>query len=324
MQKPLADEKLQQNVSTRQRDRAAGFPSWIWLGIAAVLLLFSNGATTIPLAAWMAPVFILRFTRGQSLKVGLPLAYVLQVGAFSLQFRGMVLIPGIGYYIFLIGWGIQLVLPFVVDRLIAHKLSGLTASLVFPTAWAATEYAVSYGPYGSWGSIAYSQYGNLALLQLLSVTGLSGITFLIGWFAAVCNWLWQDGLESAPARRGGWLCFGAITMVMLLGGARLAFLPPSSQTVRVASISARRVTTIPNAELRGRIWQGNATNSERDDFRVWAAATDNDLLARAEQEMQAGARIVFWAEINAEVLKEDEAGLITSGGNLAAKYHAYF
>jgi apolipoprotein N-acyltransferase len=323
MQKSLADEQLPQNVSTRQKDRAAGSPLWIWLGIAAVLLLFSNGATTIPLAAWLAPVFILRFTRGQSLKVGLPLAYVLQVGAFSLQFRGMVLIPGIGYYVFLIVWGIPLVLPYVVDRLIAHKLSGLTASLVFPTACAVTEYAASYGPYGSWGSIAYSQYGNLPLLQILSVTGLWGITFLICWFAAVCNWLWQDGLQSACVRRGGWLCFGAIAMVMLLGGARLAFFPPSSPTVRVASISARRVTPLPSPELRGRIWQGNATNTERDDFRVWAAATDNDLLARAGQEMQAGARIVFWAEINAEVLKEDEAGLITIGRNLAAKYQAY-
>jgi apolipoprotein N-acyltransferase len=323
MQKPLADEHLPPNVSTRQRDGAAGSPSWIWLGIAAVLLLFSNGATTIPLAAWLAPVFILRFTRGQSLKVGLPFAYVLQVGTFSLQFRGMVLIPGIGYYIFLIVWGIPLVLSYVVDRLIAHKLSGLTASLVFPTAWAITEYAASYGPYGTWGSIAYSQYGNLPLLQILSVTGLWGITFLIGWFAAVCNWLWQDGLESGCARRGAWLCFGTIAVVMLLGGGRLAFFPPLSPTVRVASISARRVTPLPSAELRGRIWQGNATNTERDDFRVSAAATDNDLLARAEQEMQAGARIVFWGEINAEVLKEDEAGLITSGGNLAAKYQAY-
>jgi apolipoprotein N-acyltransferase len=323
MQKPLADEQLQQKDSTRTSDGPLDSFSWVWLGIAAVLLLFSNGATTIPLAAWLAPVFILRFTRGQSLKVGLPLAYVLQVGAFTLQFRGMVLIPGIGYDIFLIVWGIPLVVPYVVDRLIAHKLGGLTGTLVFPTAWAVTEYAASYGPYGSWGSIAYSQYGSLPLLQILSITGLWGITFLIGWFAAVCNWLWQDGLKSVCARRNAWLCFGTIAVVMLLGGARLTFFPPSSSTVRVASISAKEVTPLPSAELMSRIWQGNATDTERADFRVWAAARDNDLLARAEQEMQAGARIVFWAEINGEALKEDEPELITRGVALAAKYQAY-
>lgn len=324
MQKePLADERLQQKGSTRPRDRSAAPPSWLWLGIAVVLLLFSNGATTIPLAVWLAPVFMLRFVRGQSLKVGLPLAYVLQVGAFALQFRGMVLIPGIGYYIFLIVWGIPLVLPYIVDRLVTHRLSALTASLVFPTAWVVAEYVASHGPYGSWGSAAYSQYGNLPLLQILSITGLWGITFLIGWFAAVCNWCWEDALESVCARRGAYLCFGSIAMVMLLGGARLAFFPPSSPTVRVASISARQVTPLPSAELISRIWQGNATSAERDDFRVWAAATDNDLLARSEQEMQAGAKIVFWSEMNAEVLKEDEAGFVARGGDLAAKYHAY-
>ena len=300
MQKPLADEQFQQKTSMLPRDQPTGFHSWLWLAIAAVLLLFSNGATTIPLAAWLAPVFLLRFVRGHSLKVGLPLAFILEVGALTLQFRGMLPIPGIGYYIFLIVWGIPLVLPYVIDRLIAHKLSGLRASLVFPTAWVVTEYVASHGPYGSWGSIAYSQYGNLPLLQILSVTGLWGIAFLIGWFAAVCNWLWEEELGSVHARRGACLCFGTIATVMLLGGARLAFFPPSSPTVRVASIFARQVTPLPSAET-----------------------TDNDLLARSEQEMQAGARIVFWSEANAEVLKKDEAGFVARGGDLAAKYHAY-
>jgi apolipoprotein N-acyltransferase len=243
MRKSLAYEQPQQRDWGLRKDRPilAGSLSWLWLAIAAVLLLFSNGANTIPLAAWLAPVFMLRFVRGQSFKVGLPIAYVLLVATFAFQFRGMVPIPGVGYYIFLAIWGIPAVLPYIVDRLPAHKLSGLPKSLVFPTAWAATEYVCSLAPYGTWGSAAYSQYGNLALLQILSVTGLWGITFLIGWFAAVCNWLWEDGLDSKYARRGAWLCFGTIAMVMLMGGARLAFFPPSSPTVRVASLSARQV-----------------------------------------------------------------------------------
>ncbi len=79
--------------------------SWVWLAIAAALLLFSNGANTIPLAAWLAPVFMLRFVRRQSFKVGLPVAYLLLVAVFAFQFRGMVPIPGVAYYIFLAVWG---------------------------------------------------------------------------------------------------------------------------------------------------------------------------------------------------------------------------
>jgi apolipoprotein N-acyltransferase len=55
----------------------------------------------------------------------------------------------------------------------------------------------------------------------------------------------------------------------------------------------------------------------------WSAARSNDLLARAEREMQSGARIVFWGEANAQLVKPDEATLLARGRALAVKYHAY-
>jgi apolipoprotein N-acyltransferase len=58
-------------------------------------------------------------------------------------------------------------------------------------------------------------------------------------------------------------------------------------------------------------------------FRRWAAAMDDDLLSRAEREMQAGAKIVFWGEFNAPVFKEDEAAFVARGRDVAAKYHVY-
>jgi apolipoprotein N-acyltransferase len=326
MQTSAAYEESQVNELPRRSERtgvAAGSRSWVWLAVAAGLLLFSNGANNISLAAWLAPLFLLRFVRGRSKKVGLPIAYVLLVAAFAFQFRGMVPIPGVAHFIFLVVWGITLALPYIIDRLVAHRLTGFTASLVFPVAWAATEYAVSRGPFATWGSAAYSQYGNLALLQVLSVTGLWGITFLIGWFAAVCNWLWEEGLNSKRARRGAWVCAGTIATVILLGGARMALFPPSSQTVRVASISKRDIEPRPGAEVSRRLFQNKATSDDMEVIQRWAAAVDNDLLSRAEREMQAGAKIVFWGETNAPVLKEDEAAFVARGGAMAAKYHVY-
>jgi apolipoprotein N-acyltransferase len=174
--------------------------TWLWLAVATLLLLVSNGANNIALAAWLAPVFLLRFVRGQRPRVGLPVAYAVLIATMTFYFRGMVPIPGVAYYIFLVGWGIPMLAPYLVDRLVAHRLTGLPATLVFPTAWVITEYLLIHGPYGSWGAVANSQYGNLPLLQMISVTGMWGITFLIGWFAAVCNWLWEDGLGA----RAGW------------------------------------------------------------------------------------------------------------------------
>ncbi|MGA2003536.1 MAG: hypothetical protein ABSG70_09150, partial [Terriglobales bacterium] len=49
--------------------------SWFWLAVAVALLVFANGVDSIPLTAWLAPLFLLRFVRTQGLKVGLPVAY---------------------------------------------------------------------------------------------------------------------------------------------------------------------------------------------------------------------------------------------------------
>jgi apolipoprotein N-acyltransferase len=161
------------------------------------------------------------------------------------------------------------------------------------------------------------------LLQILSLTGLWGITFLIGWFAAISNWVWVEGLASAQARAAAWLYAGTITVVMLLGSARMTLFPPSSRTIRVASISKRNVAPEPSEAVSGRMFQGTVRSEDMDEIQHWAAAMDNDLLTRAEHEMRSGARIVFWGELNAPVFKEGEAAFVARGKDLAAKYQVY-
>jgi apolipoprotein N-acyltransferase len=74
-------------------------------------------------------------------------------------------------------------------------------------------------------------------------------------------------------------------------------------------------------------WQhlmdNQATAAEVADVQAGIEAVNGNLLARAEREAQAGAKIVFWAEGNALVLKEDEPTLIARGRELAAKYQIY-
>jgi apolipoprotein N-acyltransferase len=318
-------EEAQATESSPVTDRGASWKarSWIWLGLAMGLLLFANGANSIAIAAWLAPVFLLRFVREQSPVRGLPVTYLALTAGFAFQFRGMVPIPGAGYLIFLLFYGLSLVFPYVLDRLLRRKLSGLSATLLFPSTWAFTEYLVSRGPFASWGSAAYSQYGNLALLQLLSVTGLWGVAFLMGWFAAVCNQVWEQGLDSREARRSAWIFATTLCAVILLGGARLSLFPPTSQTVRVASLSRRRLEPQLSDTVAQRMFAGKATNDDMDAIRRWAVAIEDDLLSRAEREMEAGAKIVFWGEANAPVLKEAEPAFVSRGAALASKYNAY-
>src|ERR1700736_4584324 len=103
----LRSGQIQRPKSIRSQARRPR--SWVWLIAAAVLLLFANGASNLPIAAWLAPLFLLRFVRTQRPWIGLPVAYLVMATAFSFQFRGMVPIPGVGYYVFLAAFGIPLV-----------------------------------------------------------------------------------------------------------------------------------------------------------------------------------------------------------------------
>ena len=47
-----------------ERPGLSGSRSWLWLAGATGLLLISSGANNVPLAAWLAPLFLLRFVRG--------------------------------------------------------------------------------------------------------------------------------------------------------------------------------------------------------------------------------------------------------------------
>ena len=258
--------------------------SWLSLLVGAGLLLFSYGANNVPAAAWFSPIFLLRFVRHQKFGLWVPALYLTAIGAIAFQLRGMVPIPGLGYVIFLAISGVQFLIPYLADRLLVPRIRGLPATLVFPSAWVALEYINSFGPYGSWGVAAYSQYGNLALLQLLSVTGLWGISFLMGWFATVCNWLWEEGWDSTRARRGVYLCITTTAAVMLAGGARMALFPPSSPTVRIASLSKREIGVSPTDAAWNRLLSNQPIPEDLDSIRNWGAAVDNDLLARAERE----------------------------------------
>jgi apolipoprotein N-acyltransferase len=298
-----------------------GAGSWRWLLAAAVLLLFADGRETIALAAWLAPMCLLRFVRTQPVVRGLAVAYVVMVVMRGIAYRGMTPIPGVFYFIFLAVSGVSVMLPYVADRLLARRLKGWASTLVFPTLLVATQFVYSHGPFGSWGGIAYTQAGNLPLLQTLAVTGLWGIAFLMGWFAATANWAMEAGLGTSIAARRVALFGGVYFAVVLMGEARLTLFPPRAATVRVAALSvAKGGVPLENSVVQD-VVRGTASDAERKEFVVATSAGQEDLLERSDREAKAGAKIIFWSEEAATVLAEDEAALVARGSALAARDH---
>ena len=295
---------------------------YIWLLIGLVLLVFSNGIHRIvPLAAWLAPIFLIRFTRTQPKARGLLILLPLYCAAWVIMQYGIY--PDLGAIgsAFGVTYGIILFLPFLADRLLAPRLKGLLATLVFPTAWVAIEYLLASVPYtGSWFALAYTQLDSLPLVQLVSLTGIYGVSFLMSWLASVVNWAWEQEFALSRIWRGALLYLGILALVLLFGGAYVAFAPADSDTVRVAAITrsfdvdemvAYCKETFEGEELSRCYLQGINQRS-LDEF-----------LEGSRQAADAGAKIVVWQENGLVVREADEAAYVTQAREVATQDGVY-
>jgi apolipoprotein N-acyltransferase len=287
--------------------------SLLWLGAAVPLLVLASGKGTIPVAAWLAPILLLRFVREQPVVRGSLLAATVFAVVYCVTWRGMIPFSGLPFYATSLGLGLVAALPYVIDRVLAPRLSLSVATFVFPTAVVAIEYVSSFGPFGTWGSAAYTQQ-SLALLQLTSVTGIWGITFLIHWTASVVNAAWEEGLAGSGIRRVGGLWAGVLVAVLLFGGARLAF-TGSSDTVPVATVTGNH--TAPT------FWAVRRRAPSRAAVRDSARAVQRDYLARARRAAQAGARLVSWPEAAVPVPIEDTTAFLDRARAVATQEEVY-
>ena len=132
----------------------------------------------MPLAAWLAPVFLLHFTQGAQPVNGILWVWISLFFALSVANRDVIPLQGAAFFAVVAAMATTMTLPFISDRLLAPQLSVFLSTLVFPITWIALEFLASrFNPYGSWGALGYTQYGNLPLMQLASVTGIWGIGF---------------------------------------------------------------------------------------------------------------------------------------------------
>jgi len=286
--------------------------SYLWLLIGAGLLLFSNGRWIVPLATWLAPIFLIRFARTQPTLKGLGLLLVTNVLASLFFWQGI--IPGGLYPLVASGIAVVFWLPYLADRLLVNRLRGFAATLVFPLLQVSLEYInTMVNPLGSWGSLAYTQHSFLPFLQLLSITGMWGLSFLIAWLAPVVNWAWEQDFALQRVRIGVLTYGGILALVLVYGSGRMAFFPPQSATLQVASLTSDidhfSILQMGMDDLR----------ASREQF----LESGERLLQQSRQQAQAGADVIIWQEAALPVLQEDEASFIEKARALAQEEKVY-
>ncbi len=133
---------------TSPRDRL----SYLWLALAIVLLPFGTARWAIPLAAWLYPIFLLRFVRTQPLWRGVLLALLATVLVLEVAWLGFLPpLPGALYILIVFAIGVLYTLPYLIDRVVTPRLGGILGTLVFPlavtTVWYLFDLVSPWGQY---------------------------------------------------------------------------------------------------------------------------------------------------------------------------------
>ena len=291
--------------------------SLLWLAVATVLSIFSqaSGKWLIPILAWVAPIFYLRFYRSE--RRGW-LAYLLvAVSTAVVTFINMPPMLGtLGPPIVLLV-ALLFPLPYLADRKLAPHLPGFTNSLVFPVVMTAFIFISAVtSPFGSSGAPPYTQYDNLVLLQLISLTGIWGLSFVIYWFSAVVNWAWEQNFSWNEIRRGMLVYLSIMLLVIVYGEARLWFGAKPAETVRVAGFTMVEWRVNQPAMME-------AFESDPDIFRQMMEERYQLYFDTTIKEARAGAKLISWPENAMTVTPEDEPALVARLAELAKQEGIY-
>ena len=301
--------------------------AWLWLLIGFVLLPFTAYRVVIPLAAWIAPVFLLRFervSRGQRSLWLIFAAYTI-AGVFDMRgypAHGVWLL--LGLTVFPLVRAVRFTLPYVTDRLVSPRLGTWPRMLVFPAAFVASDWLMGLIHLtGTFGSPAYSQYGVLPLMQLVSVTGMYGLTFLVMWFASAVNAAWEHGFRWRAARVPLGVFASVLAVVFAFGYARLSLSAPTSPTVKAAAITISPPVFNQANNGLDLMTFNRATSAQRAAWRPRFKATVDQMLARTATAFRQGAKLAVWQEQSALVLPQDRQSAISRAEVLARSHGAY-
>lgn len=266
--------------------------SYFYLLIGFIFLFFFNGRWILPIAAFIAPVFLIRFFRFQKPLKGF--LFIVLAGWISNIFiwKGMMPMSGFFYYFLMFMFSVTTALMYLIDKAYTQKFKGIISTLVFPSVYILVDFiTISTNPSGSYGTLAHTQT-SLPMMQIISVTGIWGLVFIILWTSSIINWLWDNSFEKGKIKLS-LLTYGiTFISIILFGQIRLA-ISTKCETVRIASIN------INKAEWRNRITEWNTSVSEK---------VNNDFLAACDIASASKAKIIFGPEtiIHLNYDKENE------------------
>jgi apolipoprotein N-acyltransferase len=277
---------------------------YLCLAIGMVLLILSGPQWNSSLATWIYPILLLRFLALFKSRWSLPLLFIIFLCSLQIAYLNVIPVPGLSGLMILIVIALNAFLPYLLYTLLKWT-DDFFSTLLFPIALVAAEYAFSFGPYGTWGSIANTQYYNKILLQLASITGQWGISFVIGWTAAVVNWIWSQpiGKASLLKTKAYFIC---IALIFVFGLIRWQIPHSSESMVKVAGVAVK----LDWGQFHLNELSRKTTDPKLESQRIFLLRSADQVLTIASREAKKGANIVLGAEGNILLHQRDEPAFL--------------
>lgn len=281
--------------------------SYVYLLLGFIFLFFFNGRWIIPIAAFIAPVFLIRFLRFQKPVKGFLLIVLAGWVSNIFVWKGIMPMSGFFYYLVTFMMSVFTSLIFLIDRVYTQKIKGIVSTLIFPASYIIMDYiTISTNPSGSYGTLVHTQ-SSLPLLQIVSITGIWGVTFLILWTASIINWLWDNYFEKSKVYSAFWW-FGIPILSVIIWGQFRLIQSIDSPTVRIASINSTK------AEYHHRM----ITN-----FDSLVEQANEGFLRNCEIAASSGAKIVFGRETIISLPNHKENDFIEKAKTIAIRDSIY-
>ncbi len=274
--------------------------SHLWLVLGLLLFLFSHGRVTIPVCSWFAFVFLIRFHRTNSRPwLGIITLWLGMTACHTFMYDGLLPVSGLVFYAACLLFGGIWVFPFMVDRLLYHRLSAFASTFLWPLLMVTINlFLAPYLP-----NLAHSQIEYLSLIQILSITGMGGLIFLIYWFAGTMNRIWESGFEWTLAKRQGGIFLAVFILTLVYGDTRLVLANTQPEAVQVAMIN---------------IWRNRLKSLDNFEPRIV-----RQLFAASKKAVEAGAKVIAWSEANADIPLSYEEELIGLGKDFAKENQVF-
>jgi apolipoprotein N-acyltransferase len=284
--------------------------AYLLIALAAFSVSIFRTNDSVWLAAWIAPVFLMRFVRtSRWTPAVLPGFVAVQAALFIALVPLFSMVGAAPVKVdarFVLGWQAKsgmlflapmTLIPFLLDKALHRRLPKWASALVFPAAVVTVEtvFALTTGTLATYGE---TQYSLRPLVMTSTLFGLAGVSFMIAWTASTLNDLWEGGWKIKDLGRRGVVYTVAMGALLLYSAILTTFPVRPRASVLVAGITTE--ATLEESMAESGLYVTEISRLGPTEYAQIVRSSQSridELRGKTVEAINAGAEIVVWQEL---------------------------